>query len=62
VVVVDKGTQQVYVYDGLGNLIGNIGQGVFDKPVAVTVDAGGRVYVVDHGKKKVYKFLPGVTR
>lgn len=61
VVVVDKATQQVYVYDGIGNLIGNIGQGVFDKPVAVTVDAGGRVYVVDQAKKKVYKFLPGVT-
>lgn len=60
-VVVDKATQQVYVYDGIGNLIGNIGQGVFDKPVAVTVDAGGRVYVVDQAKKKVYKFLPGVT-
>ncbi|MEB3196943.1 MAG: carboxypeptidase regulatory-like domain-containing protein [Candidatus Sericytochromatia bacterium] len=62
VVVVDQGAQQVYVYDGLGNLIGNVGQGVFDKPVAATVDAGGRIYVVDQGKKKVYKFLPGVVR
>ncbi|MEB3285409.1 MAG: carboxypeptidase regulatory-like domain-containing protein [Candidatus Sericytochromatia bacterium] len=62
VVVADKGTQQVYVYDVLGNLIGNVGQGIFSQPVAVTVDAGGRIYVVDQSKRKVYKFLPGVTR
>lgn len=62
VVVVDKGAKQVYVYDPMGTLIGKVGQGVFEQPVAVTVDAGGRVYVVDQAKKKVYKFLPGVTR
>lgn len=62
VIVVDKGAKQVYVYDPMGTLIGKIGQGVFEQPVAVTVDAGGRVYVVDQAKRKVYKFLPGVTR
>ena len=62
VVVVDKGAKQVYVYDPMGTLIGKVGQGVFQEPVAATVDAGGRIYVVDQAKKKVYKFLPGVTR
>ncbi|MEB3328332.1 MAG: carboxypeptidase regulatory-like domain-containing protein [Candidatus Sericytochromatia bacterium] len=62
VVVVDRGQQAVLVYDPMGTLIGKVGAGVFEKPVAVTVDAGGRVYVVDQAKKKVYKFLPGVVR
>lgn len=62
VIVVDKGAKQVYVYDGMGMLIGKVGQGLYEQPVAATVDAGGRVYVVDQAKKKVYKFLPGVTR
>jgi hypothetical protein len=62
VVVVDKGKQAVLVYDPMGTLIGKVGAGVFEKPVAVTVDAGGRIYVVDQAKKKVYKFLPGVVR
>ncbi|MEB3220974.1 MAG: carboxypeptidase regulatory-like domain-containing protein [Candidatus Sericytochromatia bacterium] len=62
VVVVDKGKQAVTVYDPMGTLIGKVGAGVFEKPVAVTVDAGGRLYVVDQAKKKVYKFLPGVAR
>jgi DNA-binding beta-propeller fold protein YncE len=58
VVVVDKGTKQVYVYDNAGVLIGKVGQGVFDAPQAAAVDKDGRVYVLDAGKKKVYKFLP----
>lgn len=62
VVVVDKGKQAVMVYDPMGTLIGKVGAGVFEKPVAATVDAGGRIYVVDQAKKKVYKFLPGVVR
>lgn len=62
VVVVDKGAKNVYVFDGVGTLIGKVGQGVFDSPVAATIDATGRIYVVDAGKKKVYKFLPAGVR
>jgi DNA-binding beta-propeller fold protein YncE len=62
VVVVDKGAKNVYVFDGVGTLIGKVGQGVFDAPVAATIDATGRIYVVDAGKKKVYKFLPAGVR
>jgi hypothetical protein len=62
VVVVDKGAKAVYVYDAVGTLIGKVGQGTFDAPVSATVDATGRVYVVDAGKKKVYKFLPTAMR
>ena len=58
VVVVDKGTKNVYVYDPAGALIGKVGQGVFDAPKAVTIDKDGRVFILDAGKKKVYKFLP----
>lgn len=57
-VVVDKGAKNVYVYDSVGTLIGKVGQGVFESPVAATVDANGMVYVVDGAKKKVYEFLP----
>lgn len=62
VVVVDKGTKQVYVYDTAGVLIGKVGQGVFDAPKAAVVDKDGRVYVLDAGKKKVYKFLPTLMK
>jgi hypothetical protein len=62
VVVVDKGSKQVYVYDPMGQLVGKVGDGMYESPIATTVDAAGRIYVVDNAKKKVYKFLPGVTR
>jgi DNA-binding beta-propeller fold protein YncE len=61
-VVVDKGAKNVYVYDSVGTLIGKVGQGVFDTPVAATVDAAGKVYVVDAAKKKVYEFMPAGMR
>lgn len=62
IVVVDRGAKNVYVYDAVGVLIGKVGQGTFELPVAATVDATGRVYVLDQAKKKVYKFLPTSMR
>jgi DNA-binding beta-propeller fold protein YncE len=62
VVVADKGTKQVYVYDTAGVMIGKVGAGVFDAPQAVAVDKDGRVFVLDAGKKKVYKFLPTMVK
>jgi hypothetical protein len=56
-IVADRGSKNVYVYDASGVPIGKIGQGVFLDPVAVTVDATGRVFVTDAGKKKIYKFI-----
>ncbi|HEY9722529.1 MAG TPA: carboxypeptidase regulatory-like domain-containing protein [Oscillatoriaceae cyanobacterium] len=58
VIVCDKGARNVYVYDAAGSLVGKIGQGVLETPVAAGVDPNGSVYVLDQGKKEIYKFSP----
>lgn len=58
VVVVDKGTKNVYLYDPVGTLIAKVGEGTFELPTACAFDGTGRVFVVDEAKKKVYKFVP----
>lgn len=61
-VVCDKGARNVYVYDPVGTLVGKIGQGVLETPVAAAVDPNGSVFVLDAGKKEVYKFSPTSAR
>ena len=57
VVVADNGTKNVYVYDTSGVLVGKVGDGVFENPIAVATDQSGRVFVLDGALKKVFKFL-----
>lgn len=56
--VVDAGTKNVMAFDPAGSLIGKVGDGMFESPKAVAVDATGKVSVLDAGKKKVYRFFP----
>lgn len=62
VVVADKGTKNVYVYDAVGTLIGKVGDGTFEEPTGVTVDETGRVFVLDGRKKKLYQFAATQVR
>lgn len=56
--VVDAGTKNVMAYDPTGSLIGKVGDGMFEGPKAVAVDASGKVVVLDAVKKKIYRFFP----
>lgn len=62
VLVADAGTKNVLAYDPTGALIGKVGDGMFDAPAALAVDATGKVTVLDAVKKKLYRFFPAGAR
>jgi len=66
VYVTDTGNKRVVVFDGVGNYItqfgsGGVGDGQFDEPVGLAVDADGAVYVADTWNMRIQVFIPNET-
>jgi DNA-binding beta-propeller fold protein YncE len=66
VFVTDTGNKRVVVFDANGNYItqfgsAGVGDGQFDEPVGLAVDADGTVYVADTWNMRVQVFIPNET-
>lgn len=56
-----SGTVKIFRYDSSGNFIRSWTDGDLVDPRKLTVDADGKVYVIDASKKGVLAFSPGLT-
>ncbi|MBS4200922.1 YIP1 family protein [Bacillus sp. FJAT-49732] len=54
--VVDSGKKKVLVANSKGDIVAEIGAGIFGVPKGVFVDEQGDIYVADYEKEKVFRF------
>ena len=58
VLVFNRGTSAIVVFDTDGNMIDNWGEGIFKSPHGISIDPDGNVFLVDNGDSTIRKFTP----